>query len=133
MDSSSIELRGSAIHTVELKDRRLRIHFSCAYIVKTMTGSAERTRWWQSGDLILEGAQIQSPAPAGALVCEGGNIDDNIFTYRDMIPIPLNTRGQIRCELTFRGANERLIVNGEALRLEMEGVPKYIEHIRSGD
>jgi hypothetical protein len=131
MDSSSVELPGSEIGAVSFQNGCLRIHFSRAYIVKTMTGSPERTRWWQSGDLIMEGAQPRTPLPAGAMVCEGGDIDDNIFTYRDMIPIPLDTRGRTRCELRLRGASQRLVAEGAALRLEMEDVPKYIEHIRS--
>jgi len=130
MDSSSIELSGSEIDTMTLQDGCLRIHFSRAYIIKTMTGSKERTRWWQSGDLIMEGAQPQSVLPAGPLVCEGGDIDDNIFTYRDMIPIPLDTRGRTGCDLHFRGTDQRLVADGQTLRLEMTAVPKYIEHIR---
>ncbi|MCB2262448.1 MAG: hypothetical protein LGR52_05840 [Candidatus Thiosymbion ectosymbiont of Robbea hypermnestra] len=130
MDSSSIELPGSEIAAVACRDGRLCIHFSRAYIVKTMTGSRERTRWWQSGTLILEGARIESgDPPEGPLICDGGDIDDNIFTYRDMIPVPLATRGRIRCDLGFRDTDRRLITGGTALRLEMTDVPKYIEHI----
>lgn len=130
MDSSSIELPGSEISAISLQDGRLRLSFSRAYIVKTMTGSHERTRWWQSGDLIIEGAKPDSGLPTGPLACTGGDIDDNVFTYRDMIPIPLDTRGRVRCELGFEGIDTRLIVSGETLKLQMEGVPKYIEHIK---
>ena len=114
MDSSSIELSGSEIDAMSLRDGCLRIHFSRAYIVKTMTGSQERTRWWQSGDLVMEGAQMASDLPEGPLVCDGGDIDDNVFTYRDMVPIPLDTRGRIRCYLRFRGTDRRL----EAIQLQ---------------
>ena len=130
MDSSSIELPGSEISVISLQDGHLRVSFSRAYIVKTMTGSQERTRWWQSGDLIIEGAIPDSGLPTGPLACTGGDIDDNVFTYRDMIPIPLDTRGRVRCDLGFEGTDTRLIVSGETLKLQMEGVPKYIEHIR---
>jgi len=130
MDSSSIELSGSEIDSISLADGCLRIHFSRAYIVKTMTGSHERTRWWQSGDLVMEGAELQSNLPEAPLVCEGGDIDDNVFTYRDMIPIPLDTRGRTRCDLRFRGMDAHLVAGGETLRMEMADVPKYIEHIR---
>lgn len=131
MESSSIELPGSEIEAVGYQDGRLCIHFSRAYIVKTMTGSHECTRWRQSGNLIMEGAETESRLPTGRLICDGGDIDDNIFTYRDMIPVPLDTRGRIRCDLGFRGTNRRLIANGTVLRLEMADVPKYIEHIPS--
>lgn len=130
MDRSSIELPGSEIDSVSLKDGRLRLHFSRAYIVKTMTGSAERTRWWQQGELIMDGAQAEGELPEGPLVCAGGDVEENVYVYRDMIPLPLASYGRTRCDLRFRAMPARLVVNGETVRLEMAGVPKYIEHIR---
>jgi len=133
MESSSIELPGSEVGAVSYRDGCLYIRFSRAYIIKTMAGSHERTRWWQSGDLIMEGARLESRLPEGRLICDGGDISDNIFTYRDMIPVPLDARGHTRCDLGFRGTNRCLLADGETLRLEMTEVPKYIEHIRPGD
>jgi len=130
MESSSIELPGSGIGAINYQDGGLCIRFSRAYIIKTMTGSHERTRWWQRGDLIMEGAKIESELPEGRLICDGGDIDDNIFTYRDMIPVPLDTRGHTRCDLGFRDTDRRLVADGETLRLEMIEVPKYLEHLR---
>jgi len=130
MDSNSIELPGSEVEAISFKDGCLRILSSRAFIVKTMTGSRERTRWWQAGDLVMEGARLEGGLPQGPLVCACGDFDDNFFTYRDMIPIPLASRGRTRCDLRFRGTDARLVVTGETLRLEMEGVAKYIEHIR---
>lgn len=130
MDSWSIELPGSEIEQISLENGCLRIRFSRALIVKTMTGSQERTRWWQSGDLVIDGAQPETGLPRGPLVCSGGDLDENVFTYRDMVPIPLRSRGRIRCDLHFRGTDARLVVKGETLRLEMQDVPKYIEHER---
>jgi hypothetical protein len=127
---SSIELAGSEIDAIDVDNGRLRIRFSRAYIVKTLTGSRERTLWWQSGDLIMEGAEVHSELPDGRLVCAGGDIDDNLFTYRNMIPLPLESRGRMRCDLRFRGTDMRLVAVGTGLRLEMEDRPKYIEHIR---
>ena len=130
MDSSSIELPGSVVESVRLADGVLRIHFSRAYIVKTLTGSMERTRWWQAGDLVLEGATLEGDVPAGPLVCAGGDVGENIYTYRDMIPVPLNSRGQCHCDLRFVGIRERFIASGRGIHLDMAGVAKYIEHIR---
>ncbi|MEA3276438.1 MAG: hypothetical protein U9Q81_14350 [Pseudomonadota bacterium] len=130
MDSSSIELPGSEIDTISLQNGCLRVRFSRAFIIKTMTGSVERTRWWQAGELIMEGAEAVGELPSGPLVCAGGDIDENVYTYRDMVPIPLDSRGRTRCELRFRNSDARLIVDGETVRLEMADLPKYIEHIR---
>ncbi len=130
MDSSSIELPGSELETIHTEDGCLRISFSRVIIIKTMTGSSERTRWWQRGDLVMEGAEMDVALPLGPLVCAGGDIEDNIFTYRDMIPLPLVSRGCVGCDLGFYDTNARLKVTASAMRMEMKGLPKYIEHMR---
>jgi hypothetical protein len=136
LDSSSIRLPGSEISELRFADGTLRVHFSRAYIIKTMTGSAEKTLWWQAGDLVLEHAELLAPLPEiaveadAALICDGGDIDENVYTYRDMIPVPLESRGLCRCELKLRGRDEPVRAQGEVIRLEMEETPHYIEHIR---
>jgi hypothetical protein len=130
VDSSSIELPGSEIEAIVWQDGDVRVRFSRAYIVKTMTGSVERTRWWQAGDLVLEGAEPPGPLPQGPLVCAGGDIKENIYTYRDMIPIPLASRGRAGCSLRFRDSDLVLSVQAQGVRLELEGVARYLEHLR---
>ena len=130
MDSSSINLPGSQIEGISLESGTLRVHFSRAYIIKTMTGSVERTRWWQAGDLVLEDAELSGgELPTGPLVCAGGDVVENIYTYRDMIPVPLESRGSAGCKLKFEGSGQVLEARGSAVRLEMKDVAKYIEHI----
>lgn len=137
MDSSSIRLPGSELAEISFENGLLRVVFSRAYIIKTMTGSAEKTLWWQSGALILENAELLAPlpeqAPDDTLICDGGDIDENVYTYRDMIPIPLDSRGYCRCDLALRGANARITAQGETIRLAMQATPRYIEHIRPDD
>ncbi len=131
MDSSSIDLPGSEIESIDLDDGVLRVSFSRAYIIKTMTGSVERTKWWQTGDLVMEGVEVAGELPRGALlVCTGGDVGENVYTYRDMIPLPLDSRGRTHCDLSFEGTDRKLTATAETVRLEMRGTPKYIEHIR---
>lgn len=131
MDSTSIELPGSEIEGIELEQDRLSIRFSKALLIKTMTGSVERTLWWQKGRLILGGVEeAPESLPDGPLTCDGGDVGENIYTYRDMIPLPLQSSGQVFCKLRFRGREEILAIHGRQIRLEMEAVPKYICHLR---
>jgi hypothetical protein len=130
LDSSHIDLKGSEIDSVGFDRGILQISFSRASIVKSMSGSRERTRWWQSGTLVLEGVEDLSALPSGPLTCAGGDIDENVYTYRDMIPIPFASRGRIRVLLRFEGQDRTLDAEGNAARLEMTDVPKYIEHVR---
>jgi hypothetical protein len=130
MDSTSIELPGSQISAVKVEDGTIRIEFAPAYLVKTMTGSSERTRWWQNGALVFEGAVLDeaNPLPALPAACSGGDVGENVFTYRDMVPVPLNSRGHAHCEL--RVGDELIRVTADSVRLDMVDVPKYIEHLR---
>ena len=130
MDTSSIELPGSEIESITLDDDTLRIRFSRALITKTMTGSVERTQWWQKGALILGGAEVDGNIPTGPLVAAGGDVGENVYTYRDMIPIPLESRGHAHCDLRFQGTEAHLRARAHSIRLEMEATPKYIRHIR---
>ena len=133
MDSASIELPGSEIDRIRFDGDELRVHFSRAIIVKTMTGSVERTQWWQRGELIIGGAEVEGEIPGGPQVLIGGDVGENVYTYRDMIPIPLESRGRAHCDLKFSGGSQRLRAQGDSVRLEMEATPKYIRHIRPDD
>jgi hypothetical protein len=130
MDSSSIELAGSEIDSVTQDGETIRVEFSRAIIIKTMTGSVEKTRWWQKGALVFEGASLEGELPPLPAVCAGGDVGENIFTYRDMIPVPLESRGRAHCDLRTEGTEDHIRVQASAVRLDMEDVPKYIEHIR---
>ena len=130
MDSSSIDLPGSEIESIDLNDGVLRVRFSRAYLIQTMTGSKERTRWWQAGEMIMEGAEVEGELPAGPLVCAGGDVGENVYTYRDMIPLPLDSRGRTHCDLKFQNSDQKLTATAETVRLVMQDMPKYIEHIR---
>ena len=66
----------------------------------------------------------------GVVDCAGGDVGENIFTYRDMIPLPLESRGQAHCDLGIEGSDAHIRLQAAAVKLEMEDVPKYIEHIR---
>ncbi len=81
----------------------------------------------------MDGCRVLGEIPLGPLVCTGGSIDENIYTYRDMLPIPLNSRGRIRCDLGFKDCDLRLVSEAESIRLEMLDIPKYIEHRGRGE
>jgi hypothetical protein len=131
VDSSSIELVGSEIDGISLTDGVLRVSFSCAYITKTMTGSVEQTRWRQAGEMIIEDAKLEGDLPVGPLVCSGGDVGENVYTYRDMIPLPLESRGRVHCDLSFNGVSDKLVAEGSTIRMEMRDTPRYIEHVRA--
>jgi hypothetical protein len=130
MDSTHIDLVGSRIAAVEQDGDTVRVVFEPAYLLKHMTGSVERTRWWQNGTLVFDDAELadedvlqQLPAD-----CGGGDVGENVYTYRDMVPVPLESRGRAHCALKI--GDQVLRVDASGVRLEMVDVPKYIEHLR---
>ena len=130
MDSTTIELPGSEIEAIQLGEGKLKVHFSRAYIIKTMSGSDEQTRWWQTGDLVFEEVDIEGDLPQCPCVCEGGDVGENVYTYRDMLPIPLDSHGHAHCDIRIQGQTTHLKVQASGVKLEMEDRPQYIEHIR---
>ena len=132
MDLTSIELPGSVIHRVKVDGDQVRIRFEPAYLVQTMTGSEERTRWRQNIELVFSGAELleggEAPLPA---TCAGGDVILNVYTYRDMVPVPLEGRGRAGCLLKVEGSDRPVRVEAESVQLEREDLPKYIEHIRN--
>lgn len=130
MDSSSIDLPGSEVECIRRQDDRVTVRFSRALIVKTMSGSRDRTRWWQAGELVFTGAVIEGQMPDCPCVCAGGDVGENVYTYRDMIPLPLDSKGRSHCDLRFKGSDRRLRLTGESVSLKMDDRPQYIEHIR---
>lgn len=130
MDSSNIDLVGSKIAAVRVDGDTVRVAFEPAYLIKTMTGSVERTRWWQNGELVFTGAELDGDQalPELPAECSGGDVGENVYTYRDMVPLPLESRGHAHC--TLKVGEHTIRVSASGVRLEMDGVPKYIEHLR---
>ena len=80
---------------------------------------------------MIEGAEVEALPSGTPLVCAGGELDENIYTYRDMIPVPFESRGHIRCALRFEGIDTPMIVTGHSIKLLMRETPRYIEHLRA--
>lgn len=132
MDASSIELPGSTITAVIVEGDTVRVRLEPATVIKTMTGSVERTKWWQNGEMVFGGATLddENPLPPLPAECIGGDVGENVYTYRDMVPLPLESRGRTHCALKVKGSDVVIRVQAESIQLVMEAVPKYIEHIR---
>lgn len=132
MDLTSIDLPGSVIASVTLSGDEVRIRFEPAYLIQTMTGSEERTRWKQNIVLVFEDAELLEGSEADLpATCAGGDVVENVYTYRDMVPVPLESRGQAGCNLALEGSDTRIRVQAGGVRLEREDLPRYIEHIRN--
>jgi hypothetical protein len=116
------------VECIHLDGDRLVVRFSRAYIIQTMTGSQQRTRWYQAGELVFSGAVVEGELPQCPCVCAGGDVGENIYTYRNMLPLPLKSSGHASCKLQFEGTQQMLLVEADGVELLMEDRPRYIEH-----
>ena len=77
-----------------------------------------------------EEAEVEGDLPECPCVCDGGDVGENVYTYRDMLPIPLESQGRAHCELRFKNQSAKLKVMAIGVKLVMQDRPQYIEHIR---
>jgi len=132
MEQNSIDLTTSKIANVETDDTTIRIIFEPAYILRTMTGAHEYSRWYQNGALVFEEAiLISEPIADFPVICGGGDITENIYTYRDMMPLPLDSHGQVGCSLKLTDSDKTIEIQATKVRAEMIANAKYIEHTSS--
>ena len=130
MDTTSIELVDSEIEAVIVNGDQIEIKFNRAYIEKTMSDSTDITRWWQAGTLVFGNAELISEPPEGALICAGGDVGESVYTYRDMIPLPLKGAGRAHCDLKIKNHDKKIQVQAETVEMKMIDRPQYIKHIK---
>jgi hypothetical protein len=68
--------------------------------------------------------------PACPCRIASGELVNNIYTYRDHAPLPLDWHGSVRCRLTFEGEQAPWTIEGSAMHLERIDHPRYIRHIK---
>lgn len=127
---TELSLPQAQIERIELTGDTLRIHLREFFSFVSLSGSAEQTQWRQAGVLVIEGAEIDDQLPSGTLMVTGGDIQDNAYTYRDRVPLPLDAHGQVGCTLHIEGIGAPVSTRGTRLRLETIGERRYVAHVR---
>lgn len=125
---TELSLPEARVEAVEQDGERIRIRFQQYFLFEGLTGSDQETQWRQAGSLVFEQAEIVSGAPAVG-VLRGGDLQDNAYLYRDRVPLPLDSRGQVGCSLRFEHAAAPLEIRGARVRLEPEGERRYLGHV----
>lgn len=129
MEINSIDLTTSKIAAVQIDGDTIQVIFEPAYIVRTMTDAIEKSLWYQNGALVFEGASLETAdLPDFPADCAGGDVVENVYTYRDMVPIPLSSRGDVHCSLKVAGTDKTIDIRGTVVRLDMLANPKYVKH-----
>jgi hypothetical protein len=128
--TNTLQLPGAELESIEQTDNEITLHFSQVQLVQEMEGAIEDSLWTQAVRLVVRDIDIEGELPACPCVIKGGDMIDNIFTYRDHAPLPINWRGEVRCKLTVADTGTTFSIDGESMQLEQIDHPRYIRHIK---
>jgi hypothetical protein len=128
--TQTLQLPGALLESIDRTDDSVTLHFSQVHLLQEMEGAIEDSLWTQAVNLTIKGVRITGDLPDCPCEISGGDLTDNIFTYRDHAPLPIDWRGEICCKLTVAGNGETVTLDGESMQLEQIALPRYIRHIR---
>ncbi len=124
-----LDTRGLWIERVEQSSECLSLAFAQANIEKIMDNAEQRTLWTQAGALEIWTAQMVPDLPEAPFVIAHSGLDDGLYTQRDMIRIPMDASGTVAMELQCAGLPEPWRIEGERVRLRLDGNPRYVRHL----
>ena len=124
-----LDPRNLSIDKVDLDARRVVLRFREANIEKIMDDADQRTLWTQAGSIEMWTPRLSAELPASPFRIARMDVDDGLYTQRDMMRIPLDVSGEIVLSLWIEGMDEPLRLEGSRARLRLEGSPTYIRHV----
>ncbi|MCG6898510.1 MAG: hypothetical protein LJE75_00745 [Gammaproteobacteria bacterium] len=127
-----LQLHGAQLASIEQGEDDITLHFSQVQLVQEMENAIEDSLWTQALDLSLKGIEIEGELPQCPCEIKGGDLTDNIFTYRDHAPLPISWRGTVACKLCVAGSNACFSISGDSLKVDQIAHPRYIKHIKKG-
>ena len=130
--SNTLQLPGAQLESIDQADDEITLHFSLVHLVQEMEGAFEDSLWTQAVNLRVRGGSLEGELPACPCELKGGDLTDNIYTYRDHAPLPINWRGEVRCKLVIAETGAEFSIEGSSMQLEQIGHPRYIRHVKKG-
>ena len=128
--TNTLQLPGAQLESIEQGDNDITLHFSQVHLLQEMEGAIEDSLWTQAANLTIKDINLEGELPECPCEIKGGDLTDNIFTYRDHAPLPINWRGEVSCKLIVSGSEKCFSIDGESMQLEQIAHPRYIKHIK---
>ena len=125
-----LQIPGAKLESIDQGDNEITLHFSEVHLIQEMEGTIEDSLWTQAIDLTTKDAVIEGDLPECPCEITGGDMTDNIYTYRDHAPLPINWHGEVTCTFKLESTDTGFSINGEAMQLEQLGNPRYIKHVK---
>jgi hypothetical protein len=128
--SYTLQLPEARLESIDRDADAITLRFSQVYLVQEMENAFEDSLWTQAVNLSIRDYSLDGELPACPCEISGGDITNNIYTYRDHAPLPINWRGDVRCVLKPAGSEVAFSISGAAMQLEQIETPRYIRHIK---
>ena len=128
--SYTLQLPEARLESIDRDADAITLHFSQVYLVQEMENTFEDSLWTQAVNLGIRDYSLDGELPACPCEISGGDITNNIYTYRDHTPLPINWRGDVRCTLKIAGSDTAFSISGASMQLEQIETPRYIRHIK---
>jgi hypothetical protein len=125
-----LQLPGAQLESIEQADDSITLYFSLVHLVQEMEGAIEDSLWTQAVNLTIRDARLTGDLPDCPCEISGGDLTDNIYTYRDSAPLPIDWRGETACKLIVAGSKATFTIDGDSMQLEQIALPRYIKHVR---
>lgn len=125
-----LQLPGAQLESIEQIGDTVKLGFSLVHLVQEMEAAIEDSLWTQAVNLTVTGAEISGELPDCPCEIAGGDLVNNIYTYRDHAPLPIDWRGETCCKLNVAGSDTSFIIEGDSIQVEQIDLPRYIKHVR---
>jgi hypothetical protein len=128
--SYTLQLPEARLESIERDADAITLRFSRVQLVQEMENAFEDSLWTQAVNITIGDYSLDGELPACPCEISGGDITNNIYTYRDHAPLPINWRGEVRCSLKVAGSDAVFSISGNTMQLEQLETPRYIRHIK---
>jgi len=125
-----LQLPGAQLASIDQGDNEITLHFSQVQLVQEMENAIEDSLWTQAIDLTIKEIELEGELPACPCEIKGGDLIDNIFTYRDHAPLPINWQGEVSCKLTVASHDTAFTILGATINVNQIDNPRYIKHVK---
>ena len=126
----TLQVPGAQLERIEQDGTEVRLYFSRFHIVQEIENAFEDSLWTQAGTLIVRDTEIVGGLPECPCELQGGDLINNIFTYRDHAPLPIDWTGEVGCSLRIAGSDRVISITGSGMQLVQLDFPRYLRHIK---
>ena len=124
-----LRLQNLQIEALQRRAGELALGFAQGRIEKTMDRAEQRTLWRQAGEIVVADAREEESGPEVPFVILDGDVEDGLYTQRNMVRIPLDASGPVRLRLRLAGRDGPWRVTGARIQLRLDGKPRYLRHL----